>query len=143
MSMEKTEVNDKAAAMRGFFVVVFVSASLVLPASLDAQQGQPPPNATARCKDGTYSTSKTARGTCSGHKGVAEWLAPADATAQCKDGTYSTSTTRRGTCSNLGGVAAWLATARCSDGTLYKAEARQGACSGHGGVAEWLEEPRS
>jgi len=30
--------------------------------------------ATAKCKDGTYSYSKHRRGTCSGHKGVAQWL---------------------------------------------------------------------
>ena len=33
-----------------------------------------PPGATAKCKDGTYSFSKHHSGTCSGHKGVAEWL---------------------------------------------------------------------
>ncbi|WP_412000799.1 DUF3761 domain-containing protein [Nocardia sp. CWNU-33] len=34
----------------------------------------PPPGATARCKDGTYSFSKNRSGTCSGHGGVATWL---------------------------------------------------------------------
>ncbi|MFE7796059.1 DUF3761 domain-containing protein [Nocardia sp. NPDC057440] len=34
----------------------------------------PPPGATARCKDGTYSFSKNRSGTCSGHSGVATWL---------------------------------------------------------------------
>ncbi len=33
-----------------------------------------PSGATARCNDGTYSFSKNRSGTCSGHKGVAEWL---------------------------------------------------------------------
>lgn len=32
-----------------------------------------PPTATAKCKDGTYSTSKTHSGACSHHGGVAEW----------------------------------------------------------------------
>jgi Protein of unknown function (DUF3761) len=129
--------------MRGLWIAVVLSSGVAIPATLAAQQRQPPPNATARCKDGTYSTSKTARGTCSGHNGVAEWLAPADATARCIDGTYSTITARRGTCSGHGGVAAWIATARCTDGSLSRAKTRQGACSGHSGVAEWLEEPGS
>lgn len=38
------------------------------------QAATPPSGATARCKDGTYSQSLHRSGTCSGHKGVAEWL---------------------------------------------------------------------
>lgn len=34
----------------------------------------PPPGATAECKDGTYSFSKSRRGTCSHHGGVKRWL---------------------------------------------------------------------
>jgi hypothetical protein len=33
-----------------------------------------PQNATARCKDGTLSFSKTHSGTCSHHGGVAQWF---------------------------------------------------------------------
>lgn len=33
-----------------------------------------PPNATAKCRDGTWSFSLNRRGTCSGHGGVASWL---------------------------------------------------------------------
>lgn len=33
-----------------------------------------PKNSTARCRDGTYSFSKSRRGTCSHHGGVAVWL---------------------------------------------------------------------
>jgi Protein of unknown function (DUF3761) len=33
-----------------------------------------PSGASARCKDGTYSSSQHRSGTCSGHKGVQEWL---------------------------------------------------------------------
>jgi hypothetical protein len=34
----------------------------------------PPKGATAQCRDGTYSFSKSRRGTCSHHGGVAKWL---------------------------------------------------------------------
>jgi Protein of unknown function (DUF3761) len=33
-----------------------------------------PKGATAQCRDGTYSFSKSRRGTCSHHGGVAKWL---------------------------------------------------------------------
>ncbi|HEX3732438.1 MAG TPA: DUF3761 domain-containing protein [Mycobacteriales bacterium] len=33
-----------------------------------------PAGATAKCKDGTYSSSQSRRGTCSSHGGVAAWL---------------------------------------------------------------------
>lgn len=33
-----------------------------------------PPGATALCRDGTYSYSRSRRGTCSHHGGVAKWL---------------------------------------------------------------------
>jgi hypothetical protein len=35
-----------------------------------AATGAPPAGATAKCKDGTYSMSKTASGRCSSHGGV-------------------------------------------------------------------------
>ena len=35
---------------------------------------QPPPGASAQCRDGTYSFSMSRRGTCSHHGGVARWL---------------------------------------------------------------------
>ena len=34
----------------------------------------PPAGATAQCRDGTYSFSKSRRGTCSHHGGVAKWF---------------------------------------------------------------------
>jgi hypothetical protein len=34
----------------------------------------PPKDATAQCRDGTYSFSKSRRGTCSQHGGVGKWL---------------------------------------------------------------------
>jgi hypothetical protein len=44
----------------------------VLPAI--AHGGSPPPGATARCRDGTFSFSRHHSGTCSHHGGVARWL---------------------------------------------------------------------
>ena len=39
-----------------------------------AADNKNPAGATALCKDGTYSHSKTHSGSCSGHHGVAKWL---------------------------------------------------------------------
>jgi len=36
--------------------------------------GQVPDGASAQCRDGTYSFSRSRRGTCSHHGGVAAWL---------------------------------------------------------------------
>jgi hypothetical protein len=36
--------------------------------------GRDPAGATARCRDGTYSYSQHASGTCSHHGGVARWI---------------------------------------------------------------------
>lgn len=36
--------------------------------------GQPPDGASAQCRDRTYSFSRSRRGTCSHHGGVARWL---------------------------------------------------------------------
>ena len=68
------------------------AALLLLVTGSLAAQAVPPKGATARCKDATYSTSQTRKGTCSGHGGVAEWLsasgpsapAPAPAAAPTK-----------------------------------------------------------
>ena len=37
------------------------------------RRGPPPPNATAQCRDGTWSFSRHRSGTCSRHGGVAAW----------------------------------------------------------------------
>jgi len=36
--------------------------------------GAPPSGASAQCRDGTWSFSRSHRGTCSHHGGVAQWL---------------------------------------------------------------------
>lgn len=38
------------------------------------QKGKAPAGASAQCRDGTYSFSRSHRGTCSHHGGVAAWL---------------------------------------------------------------------
>ena len=45
-----------------------------LPSPTRTADGQPPAAATAHCRDGTFSFSRTRQGTCSHHGGVAEWL---------------------------------------------------------------------
>ena len=46
-----------------------------------ATGGTPPPGATARCNDGTYSYSQHHSGTCSHHGGVAVWLTSSTSTS--------------------------------------------------------------
>lgn len=93
--------------MRRIWTAAVAAAVLGWPPALAGQQTGPPGSATAQCRDGIYSTSRTARGTCSGHGGVAEWLA----SARCEDGTLSTSQARQGACAGHGGVVEWLASA--------------------------------
>ena len=45
-----------------------------VPSPTRTADGQPPPDASAKCRDGTFSFSKHRQGTCSHHGGVAEWL---------------------------------------------------------------------
>src|SRR2546428_568657 len=45
-----------------------------VPSPTRTADGKPPTGATAHCRDGTFSFSRTRQGTCSHHGGVAEWL---------------------------------------------------------------------
>jgi hypothetical protein len=45
-----------------------------VPSPTWTEDGRPPAGATARCRDGSYSYSRSRRGTCSHHGGVARWL---------------------------------------------------------------------
>jgi hypothetical protein len=60
--------------LRYFLFVANVLTASALVSSIASAQTTQPNNATARCRDGTYSTSTTRGGTCSRHGGVAEWL---------------------------------------------------------------------
>ena len=45
-----------------------------VPSPVRTPNDSPPAGASARCRDGTYSFSRSRRGTCSHHGGVADWL---------------------------------------------------------------------
>jgi hypothetical protein len=45
-----------------------------VPSPMRTPDGRAPVGASARCRDGTFSFSRSRRGTCSHHSGVAEWL---------------------------------------------------------------------
>jgi cytoskeletal protein RodZ len=49
--------------------------ALAVPALGVAAPAAKPKHATAKCTDGTYSTSKSKQGACSGHGGIATWYA--------------------------------------------------------------------
>src|ERR1700730_12571633 len=74
---------------------VAAGLTLSLAPSLYAQAARKPANATAQCKDGSYSVAKTERGACSSHGGVGTWhgdpkseakTATKEAGAAAKDG---------------------------------------------------------
>jgi hypothetical protein len=50
-----------------------------IPSPAHTVDGHAPDGATARCRDGSYSFSQSARGTCSWHGGVLEWLSRSSA----------------------------------------------------------------
>src|SRR5947209_20287581 len=61
-----------------------VAAVLSLSATIFLNAQTRPANATAECKDGSFSEAKTKRGACSGHGGVKTWYADSTAKADAK-----------------------------------------------------------
>jgi uncharacterized protein YraI len=50
------------------------SQGIWVPSPSRISDDKPPPGASAKCRDGTYSFSMSRRGTCSHHGGVQRWL---------------------------------------------------------------------
>ena len=92
---------------------------------------QAPADATAKCKDGTYSTAKSSQGRCSNHGGVAQLLNTTSTSTSRSAPTTTKSTARTRTAA--GGVPI-SATFQCKDGSYSTAKTTSGACSRHGGV---------
>ncbi|HZR91001.1 MAG TPA: DUF3761 domain-containing protein [Gaiellaceae bacterium] len=59
--------------------IVLLGLVLAALATTAVSAASPPPGATARCRDGSYSFSQHRSGTCSHHGGVAAWLGSATA----------------------------------------------------------------
>jgi len=65
---------DKAKTTYRDFSITCLKSGYTVGASASGATATVPTGATAQCKDGTYSMSKTAQGRCSSHGGVAKVL---------------------------------------------------------------------
>jgi hypothetical protein len=131
--------------MRRLFLASFVAAGLGLavPAFTTNVGAQAPKNATAQCKDGTYSTAKTKRGACSGHGGIATWLGTGDTGAKAAAPKEAKSLGTAGTANRAPAKAPGDATGECKDGSFTTASSKRGACAGHGGVTTWYADAKN
>lgn len=68
---ERTRSSDGASGTHRTYVN---SAGELVQSPRRSENGRVPAGASARCRDGTYSFSRSRRGTCSHHGGVAVWL---------------------------------------------------------------------
>ncbi|HEY8104646.1 MAG TPA: DUF3761 domain-containing protein [Gemmatimonadales bacterium] len=127
-----------------------------------ASTGPAPADATAKCKDGSYSTSASHRGACKGHGGVGDWLAdsksktmapptktasaptaaaPAAAAAAAPAPAKTTAAPKTSVATTTPPAGAPAdASAECKDGSYSHAKHHRGACSKHGGVQQWLKD---
>ena len=109
-------------------VVRVVPMLCVLAALLPVAAGAsaPPPGATARCRDGTYSFSRHRSGTCSHHGGVAVWLTPRGRTGVAVGQTVLLGRRTRTQDCRLGPNP----DRRCSPGAFYSRLTRPVICAG-------------
>jgi hypothetical protein len=68
---KKAEPNEANLQTHGHYVN---KAGQAVHSPAKAVDGKVPAGASAQCRDGSYSFSKSHRGTCSHHGGVASWL---------------------------------------------------------------------
>jgi uncharacterized protein with FMN-binding domain len=127
-----------------FLRTSMVAVVLAIAVSTFAQRpANAPKNATAECKDGTFSSAKTQQGGCSKHGGIKTWwgadtgASPATTETRAPNEPSAKPETKSPTKAKA--AAPEGATAKCKDGTYSHAKTHSGACSHHGGVAEWYK----
>lgn len=134
--------------MKRIFLATCLGIGLLATASVYAADA--PANATAQCKDGTYSTAPSHKGACKGHQGVQTWLDKSDASstpaasASTKTDTPKAASTSASSTKSTAAAASdssGTPLAKCKDGTTFNGTSHRGACKGHQGVDQWLDQP--